>query len=205
MTAVTLDLYSLSIDDLRKYDLGLIEAITELKTASEAYKKMAAVGVGSFHQYDIAWREFLQAIDRAWNKILAKCQNEKKWPKLRSKFENIRKNDPLLKYISQARNVTEHTISEVMKDWDANLKATPVANGIQLSWSAWDRPLLPVTNRGTTFHPPKTHLSKPMSFYRKNRPNVEEPRVVAELAMLFYINMVTEISNEIFPTKLLGK
>ncbi|MBF23325.1 MAG: hypothetical protein CML18_06895 [Pusillimonas sp.] len=205
MTAVTLDLYSLSIDDLRKYDLGLIEAITELKTASEAYKKMAAVGVGSFHQYDIAWREFLQAIDRAWNKILAKCQNEKKWPKLRSKFENIRKNDPLLKYISQARNVTEHTISEVMKDWDANLKATPVANGIQLSWSAWDRPLLPVTNRGTTFHPPKTHLSKSMSFYRKNRPNVEEPRVVAELAMLFYINMVTEISNEIFPTKLLGK
>jgi hypothetical protein len=202
MNKVTFDLYSITIDELKKYDIGLISVLAELINATNAYKKMVSVGIGSFHQYDMAWRDFLQSIDRAWNKVLARCQNEKKWPKLKSKYEKIRKEDPLLKYISQARNVSEHTISDVIKDWNPNFKATAGAGSIHLSWSNYDRPLLPVKNRGTVFNPPKKHLSKPIEYYRDKRPGVEEPRVVAELAMIFYTEMVMEISNELFPTQL---
>lgn len=202
MNSISIDLNDITIDELKKHDLKMMPTIIELKGASEAYKKMAAVGVGSFHQYDIAWREFLQSVDRAWNKVLASCKNEKNWPKLKSKYEKIRKDDPLLKYMYQARNVSEHTISEVINDWNPNLQAKPGIGSIQLSWAPWDRPLLPVTNRGITYNPPKKHLSKPIKHYRDERPGVEEPRVVAELAMIFYIKMVTDISNELFPTKL---
>jgi len=83
MNNVNFDLYNITIDELKKYDLGLISAFTELINATNAYKKMISVGVGSFHQYDMAWREFLQSIDRVWNKVLARCQNEKKWPRLK--------------------------------------------------------------------------------------------------------------------------
>lgn len=199
MDKVNFDLYNVTIDDLQKYDLALISAFMELINATSAYKKMVAVGVGSFHQYDMAWREFLQAIDRAWNKVVVRCQDEKKWQKLKSKYEKIKRDDPLLKYIAQARNVTEHTISDVIRDWAPNLNAQPAVGGIHLSWSPWDRPLLPVTNRGTTFLPPKKHLSKPMEYYREKRPGVEEPRVAAELAMKFYVEMLEDITNELFP------
>lgn len=199
MSELNFDLYNVTVDDLQEYDLALIAAFVELVGATNAYKKMVEVGVGSFHQYDMAWREFLQAIDRAWNKVLVRCHGEKKWQKLKSKYEKLRKEDPLLKYVAQARNVTEHSISDVIMDWDANLKAQPVLGGIHLSWSPWDRPLLPVTNRGATFLPPKKHLSKSMDYYRQKRPGVEEPRVVAELAMQFYVRMMQEITNEVFP------
>ncbi|HDS0925787.1 hypothetical protein [Pseudomonas sp. CJQ_13] len=199
MSELNFDLYNVTVDDLQEYDLALIAAFVELVGATNAYKKMVEVGVGSFHQYDMAWREFLQAIDRAWNKVLVRCHGEKKWQKLKSKYEKLRKEDPLLKYVAQARNVTEHSISDVIMDWDANLKAQPVLGGIHLSWSPWDRPLLPVTNRGATFLPPKKHLSKSMDYYRQKRPGVEEPRVVAELAMQFYVKMMQEITNEVFP------
>lgn len=199
MRELNFDLYNVTVDDLQGYDLALIAAFVELVGATNAYKKMVKVGVGSFHQYDMAWREFLQAIDRAWNKVLVRCHGEKKWQKLKSKYEKLRKEDPLLKYVAQARNVTEHSISDVIMDWDANLKAQPVLGGIHLSWSPWDRPLLPVTNRGATFLPPKKHLSKSMEYYRQKRPGVEEPRVVAELAMQFYVKMMQEITNEVFP------
>jgi len=201
MNNVNFDLYNITIDELKKYDLGLISAFTELINATNAYKKMISGGVGSFHQYDMAWREFLQSIDRVWNKVLARCQNEKKWPRLKSKYEKIRKEDPLLKYISQARNVSEHTISDVIRDWNPNFKAIPGVGSMHLSWSHYDRPLLPVTNRGATFNPPKKHLSRSIEYYREKRPGVEESRVVAELAMIFYVEMVMVISNELFPTK----
>jgi hypothetical protein len=199
MSELIFDLHNVTVDDLQEYDLALIAAFIELVGATTAYKKMVEVGVRSFYQYDVAWREFLQAIDRAWNKIVVRCHGEKKWQKLKSKYEKLRKDDPLLKYVAQARNVTENSVSDVIVDWDANLKAQSVFGGIHLSWSHWDRPLLPVINRGTTFLPPKKHLSKSMDYYRKKRPGVEEPRVVAELAIQCYVKMIQEITNEVFP------
>ncbi len=193
---INFNIHTDKIESIEEHKLPLIEAIKELKSADRAYERMIRVGVGSFFEYEAAWRDFLHAIDRVWNKTAARCKNEVKWPKLKSKYEGLRKNDPLLKYIIQARNVSEHTISPVVKDWNANLRARPTKNGIQFDWNHWDRPLLPVTNRGTTFLPPKKHLGKPMNFYMRS--GQEEPKIVAECAMYFYLEMLNEVGKEVF-------
>lgn len=192
------DLNSGNIESLLSSDIPLIEAIKELKAASDAIQRMDEVGVGSFYEYDRAWRDFLQAIDRAWNKVSARCKGEEKWKHFQSAYEKARKNDELLKYLSQARNVSEHTISPVIKDWDADLKARTSSNGVMLTWNKWDRPLLPVINRGTRFLPPRKHLGKPLELYRKQHGNMEEPRLVAGMAMRFYVEVVNEISKKVF-------
>lgn len=188
-----------NVEELEKLNFALIEAIKELKDADAAYQKMVDVGIGSFFEYDRAWRDFLQSIDRVWNKTAAMCKGEKCWPKLKSKYERLRKTDPLLNYLIQARNVTEHTISPVVKEWDANIRAHQIPGAIRIEWDKWDRPLLPVTNRGVTFQPPKMHLGKPMVYYK--RPGVEEPKLAAELAMYFYVGMLNEVSSKIFQSK----
>ncbi len=191
-----IDFAKITIEEIEKHNPPLLEAIKDLKDAANAYKKMASIRVGSFLEYDRAWRDFLQSIDRVWNKTVDRCRHEKKWQKFKSKYENLRKKDPLLRYITQARNVTEHSISQVVKEWDANLRVKNVGKGMELQFDPWDRPLLPVNNRGTIFNPPKKHLEKPMSHYKKI--GVEEPLLVADLAMQFYINMINELSQELF-------
>ena len=192
-----------NIDNWEDKKFPLVEAAKELKSADIAYRKMVKVGVGRFSEYESAWRDFLQCIDRAWNKTQAEAKGKPKWQKLESEYVQLRKKDPLLRYIAEARNVTEHTIDPTIKDWNANLRATTVGNKIKIEWDEWDRPLLPVTNRGTVFNPPKKHLGKPMKHYR--RQGVSESRTVAELAMRFYVDMINRVLEEVFINKLSNK
>lgn len=175
----------------------LVEAAKELKAADAAYRRMLQIGLGRFTEYDRAWRDFLHCVDRAWNKLSAEAEGKKNWPKLKSEFERLRKTDPLLKYVVQARNASEHSIDPIIRDWQPNLRVTPTGNGALLEWDEWERPLLSVTNRGTIFHPPKKHLGKPMSNYR--RKGVTEPHTVAELTMAFYVAALNRVSREVFP------
>ena len=166
----------------------LVEAAKELKAADAAYRKMIQIGVHSFHEYERAWRDFLHCIDRAWNKTCAEAKGRKNWKRLESEFVNLRRTDPLLRYLVHARNVSEHTTSPLLKEWQPNFKVAQVSNNLLFDWDEWDRPLIPVTDRGTLFNPPKKHLGKPWSHYR--RKGVSEPRTAAELAMKFYVDVV---------------
>lgn len=194
----TIQLDSYNIEELDNLNIPLIEPLKELKAASNAYQRMTDTGVGSFHQYDRHWRDFLHSLDRFWNKLVAACEGQQHWPRFKSKFGHLRKKDELLLYLVQARNVSEHSISQVVKDWSADLKADSVAGGIRLSWNPWDRPLLSVVCRGVTYNPPRRHLGKPISYYREQRAQVEEPRVVAELAMKFYVEVFNEVNSKLF-------
>ena len=197
-----INLNEISITEISQLNHPLTEAIKELKSASDAIQKMADIGVGNFHIYDRSWRDFLHSIDRFWNKVISTCNKEKKWQTLNSKYSQLRKKDPLLNYLMQARNASEHTISPVIKEWDANLRAEPTPSGINLKWNPWDRPLLPINNRGTVFQPPKKHLGKTLQHYREKRIGVEEPRVAAELSMIFYLNAFNEIDQALFKNKM---
>lgn len=177
----------------------------ELKAASDAVEDMGKIGVGNFHSYEISWQRFLQAIDRCWNKLQVVCYGRKGWQTLESKIANKRKKDQLLNYLTQARNVSEHSISPTIKEWDANLKAKSIKGGIQLNWSPYDRPLLDVTNRGRLYLTPKEHLGKSMREYRSQYPNEPEPIVAAILAMNFYVYWVNETLEKIFPFEMVKK
>ncbi|MHB1232902.1 MAG: hypothetical protein ACYCZQ_10050 [Burkholderiales bacterium] len=185
------------IEGWEEQTFPLVEAAKELKAAAAAIQKMATVGIQSFHEFDRAWREFLHCIDRAWNKTRDEVRGRKRWQHIESEVEKLRKTDPLLRYLIQARNVSEHTIAPLIKEWDPNLKVTPVGGKVRFEWDGWDRPLLPVVNRGTVFNPPRKHLGKPMSHLR--RKGVSEPRMVAELAMNFYVGVINRVSTEVYP------
>jgi len=47
------------------------------------------------------------------------------------------------------------------------------------------------------FSPPKEHLAKLWSHYRRR--GVSEPRTAAELAMRFYVGMLNRVSAKVYP------
>lgn len=187
-------------DDITQYSsLPVYPLLVELRAASDAIHEMSEISVGNFQLFEIAWQKFLQSIDRFWNKFKACCYDKKGWQTFESKIVEKRKKDQLLNYLMQARNVTEHTISPVVKDWEANLKATPLNGGVHLSWDPFDRHLLTVINRGQKYPPPQMHLGKPMSFYRAQYKNEPEPIVAAILAMEFYLEWMNKALEKFFP------
>ena len=173
----------------------LRHAIEEFSCANVAYRKMVEIGVGDFVEYEKAWRIFLHRIERVWTKTQAAMHGKSGWQKIESEFSRLRKTDQLLNYLQQARNVEEHSIQELATDWDARLTAVQVGNEVKLSWQPWDRPLLPVTNRGVKFDPPRLHLGASIEpLLGKGK---AEARVVAELALGFYVEFLNKVSTEV--------
>lgn len=177
----------------------LRHAAEEFSAADVAYRKMVAIGVCDFVEYEKAWRSFLHRIERVWTKTQAAVHRMSGWKKIESEISHLRKSDPLLNYLQQARNVEEHSIQELATDWDAKLTAVQIGAEVPLSWQPWDRPLLPVTNRGVKFDPPRIHLGNSIEpLLGKGK---AEPRVVAELALRFYVDFLNRVSTEVVGDK----
>lgn len=174
-------------------------ASEEFSLADKAYREMIAIGVGDFSAYEKAWREFLRRIERVWTKSQAAVHAMPAWKKIESEVAALRKSDPLLQYLIQARNVEEHSIADVTQDWKANLKAVQVGNKVKLSWDHWDRRLLPIKNRGVTFHPPRLHLGKNIEPLLKK--GKAETVIVAEFALRFYVDFLNRVSTEVVGAK----
>lgn len=117
------------------------------------------------------------------------------WKKIDSEIAQLRKSDPLLRYLQHARNADEHSVQELATEWDAKITAVTRERRLHVSWQPWDRPLLPVQNRGVTYNPPRTHLSRPLEpLLGKGKP---EPIVMAELALAFYVDLFNRVSDEV--------
>jgi len=174
----------------------LKHAVAEFELADQAYKRMLEISVGSFQSYEIAWRDFLRRIERVYAKTRSASMHKSGWQKINSEISSTRKNDPLLQYLQQARNADEHSIQDVASDWDAQLTATPTEGGIRLNWKHWDRPLLPITNRGVTYIPARHHLGT--SYEHLLGKGKAEPVIVAEFALQFYCDFINRVSTELF-------
>ena len=173
----------------------LRHAFDEFSAADKAYRQMVARPMGELAEYEASWRELLRHLERVWTKMQAAVHSMPGWKKIEAEVVHLRRTDPLLQYAIQARNVDEHSIQDLARDHDWNLTATPQADGIQLSWSPWDRPLLPVSNRGVVFEPPRVHLGQSIEHLLGK--GKAEPRVVAELAMQFYLGVLNRVSLEV--------
>lgn len=172
----------------------LKHAFDEMAAADAAYRKMIGLGQ-TFEEYESAWREVLRRLERVWNKTQAAVHHLPGWKQIESETASLRRTDPLLQYVAQARNVDEHSIQNLAKDYEWNFTATPNREGIRFSWSPWDRPLLPVVNRGTRYDPPRMHLGQSIEpLLGKGK---AEPRVVAELAIRFYVSFMSRVSLEV--------
>jgi hypothetical protein len=127
----------------------------EFESAAKAWQAMGKIGVRPIEELEASWSVFLMHVERIWNKLQAGARGLSGWQKIESEVSNLRKNDPTLMYAHHARNATEHTIQEFATDWNGPLTAVSTQSTITVSWPAWDRPLLPVKDRGVTYQAPK--------------------------------------------------
>ncbi|HEX2650004.1 MAG TPA: hypothetical protein VHN19_08735 [Burkholderiales bacterium] len=183
----------MTLDALKGHPLKA--AAEEFALADQAYRRMVNISVGNFAEYEKAWRDFLHRIERVWVKTQAAVHHLPKWQRVESEIGLLRRKDPLLSYLQQARNVDEHTISDLAQDWDPKLKVVQKGNKVHVTWQPWDRPLLPVKNRGVTFAPPKVHLGKNIEHLKGKGKG--EPRVIAELALRFYCDFLNRVSADV--------
>lgn len=169
-------------------------AFDEMVAADFAYRKMLGLDQ-PFKECESAWREVLRRLERVWTKTQAAVHHLSGWKQIESEITNLRRTDPLLQYVAQARNVDEHSIQNLAKEYEWDFTATLKPEGILLGWSPWDRPLLSLVNRGTRYNPPSVHLGQSIEPLLGN--GKAEPRVVAELAIEFYVKFLNRVSLEV--------
>jgi hypothetical protein len=173
----------------------LYRAAEEFESAAKAWQAMGKVGVRPIKELEDSWSLFLMHVERLWNKLLAAGRDLPGWQKIESEASNLRKNDPALKYAHHARNATEHTIQEFAVDWNGPLVAVPTQNAVDISWPAWDRPLLPVKDRGQIYQPPKKHLDLDIS--KEFGKGMPQAYVVGEHVLRFYFELLNRAAREV--------
>lgn len=181
----------------------LTKPVEELVKAEGYIEKMKVAQ--TLEAYEEHWKEFLHCLERLWNKTINHLNRSPKfqgWAE-RGKTENLRRKDPLLSYLVNARGADEHTIADITQKEPGGIGINPAegnsllihkleVNNGRISIEA-DRPvridfipgkvkLLAVTNRGKVYQPPSQHLSQPI--------NSEQPIDIARLGIKFYRDFI---------------
>jgi len=177
----------------------LYRAAEEFEFASKAWQGMGKVGVRPIKELEDSWSLFLMHVERLWNKLLAAGRGLPGWQNIESEASKLRKNDPALVYAHHARNATEHTIQEFAIDWNGPLVAVATHDEVTISWPAWDRPLLPVKDRGQVYQPPREHLAIDIS--KEFGKGMPQAYVVGEHVLRYYFELLNRAAREVqWPT-----
>lgn len=68
----------------------------------------------SLDEFEERWKEFIGRLERVWNKAFSHFGKSPKWNGWKGKIEGLRKTDPLLSYLVNARGAEEHTVNEIV-------------------------------------------------------------------------------------------
>ncbi len=153
----------------------------ELAKARSAVDKMR--NAKTLDGFEDAWKEFLGRLERVWNKGESHFGKSPKWNGWKGQFEGLRKTDPLLSYLVNARGADEHTVNEIVGREHGGIGINPaegnslyiehmeINNGnifikspqkIRVDFIPAKTTLLPVTNRGRVYPVPTSHLGNPV-------------------------------------------
>lgn len=134
-------------------------------------------------EFEESWKEFLGRLERVWNKAFNHFGKSPKWNGWKGKFEGLRKTDPLLAYLVNARGADEHTVNEIVgrepggiginaaEGNSLYIEHMEINNGhisikspqkIRVDFLPAKTTLLPVVNRGRTYPIPTIHLGNPI-------------------------------------------
>jgi hypothetical protein len=164
----------------------------ELQRASDAIEAMRVAS--SLTDFEEQWKQFLHRVERVWNKMLGHFGRSPKWHGWASKHEHLRKADPLLSYLVNARRAEEHTVSDIVSRSPSGIGINPAEGSslyikkieqrdgklviespqaLKIEFIPGKVGLLPVTNRGRVYPIPSSHLGRPI-----------DPAAVVELAQI---------------------
>lgn len=174
--------------------------LAKARTAIEGMRKAK-----NLDEFEESWKAFLSRIERVWTKGLSHFGKSPKWSGWQGKFEPLRRSDPLLSYLVNARGADEHTVNEIVarelggiginaaEGNSLYIEHMTINNGniyikspqkIRVDFIPSRTTLLPVVNRGSTYPVPTTHLGKPV-----DSTNVI---AVAEAGAAFYERFLSE-------------
>jgi hypothetical protein len=175
----------------------------ELSRARDAAQKMAAAA--SLDEYEEHWKEFLRRLERCWNKAQAHYGKSPKWNGWQGRIDKLRRTDPLLSYLVNARGAEEHTVSEITTRHPGGIGINPaegnslyiehmeVKDGtisirspqkIRIDFIPDRIGLLPVSNRGRTYGIPGSHLGSGI--------DPRNVQAIANVALSFYEQVLRE-------------
>jgi hypothetical protein len=158
------------------------------------------------------WLDFMRAIERVWNKAEGHFSRSPKWQPWRGRYVRLRKQDPLLIYLAQARNVEEHSsepsavavpggfsigrgaksvyIEKLRIDGSGRVAEYRGSHPIEIQHPT----VAPagIDNRGVRYEPPTSHLGNPVQ---------AEVIPMAELGLAFYRDFLNAAETEFVGSK----
>lgn len=192
--------------------MNLSSAKRNINIAQSEVNKMRATT--SFSQLQESWENFLMRLEKAWEITDRLLRSKKGFQQWNAPYSQLRKKDPLLVYLKQARNSDMHSISNTMdkplkfsirdksghgfslksisstyedSGLTINLESDDFVHDLDASIVPTDPELLRVQNRGKWFNPPKWHL--------KNRLVCLHPVSIAEKGLSFYKGYIEEAEH----------
>jgi hypothetical protein len=160
----------------------------------------------SLDEFEEHWQNFLHRLERVWNKASHHYCKSPKWNGWKGKYEQLRKKDPLLSYLVNARGADEHTVNEITSRKPGGIGINPAeGNGLYIEEMTINKGhvsisspqkirvdfipartvLTAVINRGRTYPVPTSHRGNP----------VDPAKVtdIAETAVEFYKEFLDEV------------
>lgn len=189
--------------------MKLVGPKKDLDIAASEIEKMKQTT--NFMEFQEAWENFLFRIERAWELTERTLRTKNGFEKWHKPYTDLRKKDPLLVFLKQARNSEMHSISStvakplkmVLKDktgrgLTVNSVSSHLDDGtltisintsdlfphVDLNIIPSNPELVKFKNRGEWYSPPKRHLRKQIIDCH--------PISIAELGCTFYRAYVTE-------------
>jgi hypothetical protein len=162
----------------------------------------------SLGQFEEQWNDLLQGLERIWNKASNHYGKSPKWKGWKGKYEDIRKNDPLLTYLAYARRSDEHAVIEIPSDESRDIGLDRAEGNdlyidhmmidneqiyiespqkIRLNFIPANTRLVPVVARGQRHGVPVYHRGNPI--------DPTEVVKIAETAMGFYQDFLNDAES----------
>jgi hypothetical protein len=160
----------------------------------------------SLDEFEEHWKNFLHKLERVWNKTCNHYSKSPKWNGWKGKYEQLRKKDPLLSYLVNARGADEHTVNEITSRKPGSIGINPAEGNslyiekmtiktdhvsinspqkISVDFIPARTVLADVISRGRTYPVPTSHRGKPV-----DPANVTD---IAETAVEFYKEFLDEV------------
>ncbi|WP_154232358.1 hypothetical protein [Pseudomonas syringae] len=178
----------------------------ELQKAERAVESMR--NSATIEEFEESWKSFLHRIERTWNRILNHYQKSPKWNGWQANILKLRKNDPLLSYLINARGADEHTGDDIVTRFQGGISITssdggPIriksfeSNGQGMRFEGSSNSVFSffsssvepkdITNRGRIYHVPHSHLGEPI---------VDATAVhLAEMGLFFYSEFIANVEK----------
>jgi hypothetical protein len=177
------------------------QSLTELKSSKD------------FKHFEDKWRDLLNYLEKCWIKSERECQHVKnKFEPWQGTFKALRRSDPLLKYLKQARDSDNHSVQEIidkipghttgkfLNPQGGHIERMVFEKGVLKEYSG--DPMIiefkpgkveakSVVNQGQTFTPPLYHRGRPLK-------NSKDPIEIAELGIGFYEDYLNQVEAKVF-------